>query len=90
MHRRGYIYSHAVAKLAHIAMKFDIRLFELMNTQYTTNTKCVNARLALHYMLCRKASQSHVATLSDLHDVGAYIHVTTKLTTVFMSACCLL
>ena len=90
--------SESAAKLARIAMKFMygncLQFFELtrryIHTQHTINTKCLNARLALHgnTMLIQPLLQgiftSHVATLSDLHDVGAYIHVGIRLIVVLL------
>ncbi len=38
----------------------------------------------LIHLLLQGVFKSHVATLSDLHDVGAYIHVATKLIAVLL------
>ncbi len=75
------------AKLARIAIKLKfgtcLQFYKLarryIHTQHTINTKCLNARLALHgntvliHLLLQDVFTSHVAILSDLHDVGAYI-----------------
>ncbi len=90
--------SESAAKLARIAIKLKfgicLHFFKLtrryIHTQHTINTKCLNARLALHgntmliHLLLQGTFTSHVATLSDLHDVGAYIHVAIKLLAVLL------